>query len=90
MAGVCLLTKVPVQAVKIPSELIWSSLPIYRIFPNSTQANDVVGGDGGIGRPRDADSFPALFKIGEEVACSLREDDNFEVMDIPQGYNYFC
>jgi hypothetical protein len=49
-----------------------------------------VGGDGGIGRPRDADSFPALFKIGEEVACSLREDDNFEVMDIPQGYNYFC
>jgi hypothetical protein len=49
-----------------------------------------VGGDGGIGRPRDADSFPTLFKIGEEVACSLREDDNFEVMEIPQGYNYFC
>ena len=90
MAGVCLLTKVPVQAVKIPSELIWSSLPIYRIFPNSTQANDVVGGDGGIGRPRDGDSFPAHLKIGEEVARSLREDANFEVMDIPQGYNYFC
>jgi len=43
-----------------------------------------VGGDGGIGRPRDGDSF------GEEVARSLREDANFEVMDIPQGYNYFC
>jgi hypothetical protein len=90
MARVCLLTKVPVQAAKIPSELIWSSLPIYRIFPNSTQANDVVGGDGGIGRPHDGDIFPAHLKIVEDVACSLREDANFEVMDIPQGYNYFC
>ena len=48
------------------------------------------GGDGGIGRPRDGDSFPAHLKIGEEVARSLREDANFEVMDIPQGYNNFC
>jgi hypothetical protein len=48
------------------------------------------GGDGGIGRPRDGDSFPAHLKIGEEVARSLREDANFEVMDIPQGCNYFC
>jgi len=43
-----------------------------------------------IGRPRDGDSFPAHLKIGEEVARSLREDANFEVMDIPQGCNYFC